>query len=104
MKRLAKAMLKGVWRAAGPIRRPVTRRCETFLKECVRPAEPVNLMHVVEESNVLLDQVVRELVRLQRQTEYLQQMTEQLSAARNSRSDPEEGPPTWDTVAHRQAG
>ena len=104
MKRLAKAVLKCVWRSTGAIRRPVTRRYAAFLKDCVRPTELAYMVHVVDESNALLDQVVRELVRLQRQTEHLQQLTEELSADRGLRTAPDEcGHSAWPPIAHRKA-
>ncbi len=80
MKRLIKAMLKAPWRWTQPIRRPFVRKLEGFLARCLRPSERV----LVEEANALMDQVVRELVRLQRQVEHLQQAVEDLSPAREA--------------------
>jgi hypothetical protein len=78
MKRLIKAMLKAPWRWSQPLRRPFVRKLEAFLARSFRPSDRI----LVEETNALMDQVVRELVRLQRQVEYLQQAVEDLSPAR----------------------
>lgn len=79
MKRLIKSTLKGLWRLTQPLRRPVARKCEAFLTRCLRSNE----QYPTEETNALMDHVVRELVRLQRQVDYLQQTLEDLSAARD---------------------
>ena len=46
-------------------------------RACLRPTE----RFITDETNVLMDHVVRELVRLQRQVESLQQAIEELSPA-----------------------
>jgi hypothetical protein len=75
MKRLLKSGLKALWRATAPLRRPFVRKLEGFLTRCLRPTEAL----LANEANVLMDHVVRELVRLQRQVERLQQAVEGLT-------------------------
>ena len=75
MKRLVKRVLKMLWKATSPLRRPILRKAEAFLTRCLRPTEAL----LAHETNVLMDHVVRELVRLQRQVEGLQQAVEDLT-------------------------
>ncbi len=77
MKRLVKAGFKALWRCMLPLRRPLMRKFEAYLARCLRPTE----RFITDETNVLMDHVVRELVRLQRQVESLQQAIEELSPA-----------------------
>jgi hypothetical protein len=69
MKKLAKRGLKAIWRMMEPLRRPVLRKLENFMRRCLVNSDlgPTN------ETDVLMDHVVRELVRLQCQVEALQQ-------------------------------
>jgi hypothetical protein len=69
MKRLVKRGLKVIWKATDPLRRPFARKLEHFLRRCLRAADP----GLASETDVLMDHVVRELVRLQCQVETLQQ-------------------------------
>ena len=78
MKRLIKPVLKFFWRATNPLRRPLARKFEQYLSRCLKPTEAI----LADETNTLMEHVVRELVRLQRQVEYLQHTVEDLSAAR----------------------
>src|SRR4051812_2037945 len=80
MKAMIKALLKGVWRSTQPVRDPILRKYEAFLRRCLPPSAPPE-RYPMEEWNALLDQVVRELVRLQRQTESLQEAIDALSPA-----------------------
>lgn len=82
MKAVIKAVLKGAWRSTQPIRGPVLRKYEAFLRRCLPPSPPPE-RYPMEEWNALLDQVVRELVRLQRQNEYLQEAVDALSPERD---------------------
>jgi hypothetical protein len=75
MKRLVKHILKGLWRATSPLRRPILRKVEAFMTRSLRQSEAL----LAHETNVLMDHVVRELVRLQRQVEGLQQAVEDLT-------------------------
>jgi hypothetical protein len=69
MKRLVKRGLKAIWRSTEPLRRPILRKAEQFLRRCLQPIDSSQL----SETDVLMDHVVRELVRLQCQVEALQQ-------------------------------
>jgi hypothetical protein len=69
MKRLVKRFLKAIWRSTESLRRPVLFKLEQFIRRCLQPAEPDQ----VSESDVLMDHVVRELIRLQGQVEAVQQ-------------------------------
>ena len=75
MKRLAKKVAKALWRGTLPIRRPFLNKFENYLSRCLRPTEQL----LSDESNTLMEHVVRELVRLQRQVDYLQQTVEDLA-------------------------
>ena len=86
MKRLIKWPLKVVWRWTAPLRRPIVRKLEAFLARAYAQA-PIPHPHihiacngrVTEETGVLMDFLVRELVRLQDQVERLQQTVENLA-------------------------
>jgi hypothetical protein len=91
MKRVIKSALRVLWRGTGPIRRPILRKYESFLKRCLPPAVPP-ARYPIEETNALMDEVVRELIRLQGQTEYLRQAVEELSPPR---SRPSVAEVTW---------
>jgi|GEM_PF-1696042 len=75
MKQLIKKIGKAVWRGTRPIRRPFLRKFEAYLSRCLRPTE----QHLAAETNTLMEHVVRELVRLQRQVDHLQQTIEDLA-------------------------
>src|SRR4029077_7255981 len=70
MKRLVKRGLKVLWRGTEPLRRPIIQRLELFLRRCLQPME----QGLSQETDVLMDHVVRELVRLQCQVEAMQQV------------------------------
>src|SRR5947209_19043269 len=78
MKRLVKAVLKRMWRSTEPVRAPILRKVEGFLRRCMRPTEWL----VADETNALMDHVIRELVRLQCQVESLHEAVELLVAER----------------------
>ncbi len=75
MKRLVKRMLKAIWEATRPLRRPILRKVEAFMIRCLRPTEAL----LAHDTNALMDHLIRELVRLQRQVEGLQQAVEDLT-------------------------
>jgi hypothetical protein len=75
MKRLVKNFAKALWRGTFPLRRPFLRKLENYLSRCLRPTEQL----LTDETNTLMEHVVRELVRLQRQVDYLQQSIEELA-------------------------
>ena len=80
MKRLLKGMLKAVWRWTFPLRRPFLRKLRLFFADCFQPAERL----MADEANMLMNHVVRELVRLQRQVDALQASIEELSSPRDA--------------------
>jgi hypothetical protein len=93
MKRLIKRPLKAIWRWTAPARRPFVRKAEAFLARAYAqapiPAPHVHLTcncRVTEETSLLMDYMVRELVRLQTQVERLQEAVDDLSPARRRSS------------------
>ena len=80
MKRLIKFSLRAVWRLALPLRRPVIRRLDELIRRnSVQPPPQIHVAcHVPEETGLIMDHMVRELVRLQNQVNVLQQMIEDL--------------------------
>lgn len=92
MKSILKSVGRRFWRLGAPLRRPVARRVAAHVSESVSVAlrEQMNprLDHAVlaishartevgtyrNETNLLLDSLVRELSRLQDQVEILQQL------------------------------
>ncbi|MHC5538437.1 hypothetical protein ACYOEI_09430 [Singulisphaera rosea] len=72
MKRYLKACLKTMWGWTEPIRHPILMKLENFFGRCLSNHD----RHGNDESMALMDQVVRELFRLQRQVEILQDMVE----------------------------
>jgi hypothetical protein len=80
MKRLIKLPIKVIWRLTHPLRRPVVRRVENLIRRCaVQPPPQVHVVcRVPEETGLIMDHMVRELVRLQTQLDRLQQMVEDL--------------------------
>lgn len=86
MKRLIKRPLKAIWRWTHPVRRPFVRKAEALLARSFAHAPvPQPHVHVAcncrvnEETGVLMDFMVREMVRLQDQIERLQQAVEDLA-------------------------
>jgi CRP-like cAMP-binding protein len=73
MKRLVKRVMRGCWHATFPLRRPLIVRTEAFLRRCL-PSHG--------ESTIVLDHVVRELVRLQDQVAALHETLDEIRAAR----------------------
>jgi hypothetical protein len=79
LKRLIKRPFKALWRWTSVLRRPIARKAEAFLIRAYMHA-PIPAPHVHvgcncrvnEETGVLMDFMVRELVRLQDQVERLQ--------------------------------
>jgi hypothetical protein len=87
MKRMIKGLLRACWRATAPIRRRVSPLLSGFIAEAVggQFAEVNQAIHVTrcatlavaEDTNLVLDSVVRELARLQRQIEILREVVEE---------------------------
>lgn len=82
MKRLVKRGLKVIWRCTAPARRPIARKLEGFLRRCLQAGE----RGLPAETDVLMDHVVRELVRLQCQVEALENTLLELLPARDDRA------------------
>ena len=88
MKRLIKFPFKVVWRLALPLRRPIIRRLDELIRRnSVQPPPQVHLScRVPDETNLIMDHMVRELVRLQSQVDRLQQLIEDLTPSTTSLS------------------
>ncbi|WP_422926421.1 hypothetical protein [Singulisphaera sp. PoT] len=83
MKGLIKAIVKKAWQFTRPIRRPFVRKIHAHLTQCMEAVQrPHPIVVVSDESIVLMDQVVRELVRLQRQVDTLQQSLDAMADER----------------------
>src|SRR5262249_6783362 len=74
MKSILKRLLKTAWRATEPLRAPIVRKLENFLRRALQPTDP----SLLGETDVLMDHVIRELVRLQCQVEALQETIAEL--------------------------
>ena len=77
MKKWIKAPLKAIWRWTFSIRRPVIMKLSGFIARSV--PRPVHHCHVSDETGLVMDHMVRELVRLQKQVEHLQMLIEEQS-------------------------
>ncbi|MFO0910742.1 MAG: hypothetical protein U0794_20745 [Isosphaeraceae bacterium] len=78
MKRYLKRPVKAVWRWLAPIRRPIMAKIEATLVRCCNQPRALG---TPEEAQVLMDHLVRELVRLQKQVDMLQAAIEDLAPA-----------------------
>lgn len=80
MNRIIKLPFKLIWRIALPLRRPVIRRLDELIRRnAVQPPPQVHLnCHVPQETSLIMDHMVRELVRLQNQVNRLQETIEDL--------------------------
>jgi hypothetical protein len=75
---MVKRPIKAVWRWTAPLRRPVVARFEAMLRRCCdRP----HVCNVTAETTLLMDHLVRELVRLQKQVDDLRSAVEALTPA-----------------------
>ena len=74
MKRLVKRILKTGWRATAPVRRPFARRLEAYLRRIMDSRDG-------DETAVVLDHVVREMLRLQDRIARLQDSVDDLADA-----------------------
>jgi hypothetical protein len=87
MKRMIKGLLRVCWRATAPIRRRVSPLLSGFIAKAVDDQfAEVNqaiqvtrcaTLSIAEDTNLVLDSVVRELARLQRQIEILRDVVEE---------------------------
>ncbi|MBX6311668.1 MAG: hypothetical protein IRY99_01900 [Isosphaeraceae bacterium] len=104
MKQMLRAVIRALWRASAPLRRPLVRKIDAKVMQAVGVAiqaevQPIRqqlqeipaglrglelaLNHAryvtdnhLSDTNLVLDSVVRELARLQRQIEILQEMVQ----------------------------
>jgi hypothetical protein len=74
--RFLKRPLRAVWVWTYPLRRPLTKRIEELI---ARSTPQMPACRVSEETGLLMDLMVRELVRLQAQIDQLQQAVEDLA-------------------------
>ena len=76
MKRFLKGRLQAVWRWTSPLRRPLMCKIDCYIDRCLEPTERLLASGRLrdEETNLVMNYVVRELIHLQRQVETLQQM------------------------------
>ncbi len=88
MKRLIKLPFKAIWRLAIPVRRPVVRRLDELIRRnSVQPPPHVHVnCRVSDEASLVMDHMIRELVRLQIQVERLRQTVEDLAPSSTSLS------------------
>jgi hypothetical protein len=84
MKRFIKRLLKAAWRSTEPIRAPIVRKLENFLRRALLTTDSA----LLGETDVLMDHVIRELVRLQCQVESMQQILVEYIAAQAQESPP----------------
>jgi hypothetical protein len=73
MKRLVKRAMRAGWNATLPIRQPFVVRIEAFLRRCMAQSG---------DATIVLDHVVRELLRLQEQMDTLQATLDEMRAER----------------------
>ena len=81
MKRLIKFPLKAVWRFTLPVRRPFVARFEAMIVRCCASTRQPHHCHVSVETGLVMDHLVRELVRLQAQVDLLQLAVDDLAPA-----------------------
>lgn len=86
MKKIIKMVLRAMWRLTSPARRPFVRKIEAILRRCnIQSSAHVNptcvhfACEVTEETGLLMDHLIREVVRLQVRIEILQQSVEDLT-------------------------
>ncbi len=83
MKYLIKRPMKALWRWTHPVRRPITRKVEAMIsRACLvqLSTHPTMVSPVGEETALLMDHMIRELIRLQTRVDKLQGTIEDLSA------------------------
>jgi hypothetical protein len=71
-----KRLLKALWRATYPLRRPIMARADAFVAACVARALETHspTRELASEVNLVLDAVVTEQFRLQAQVEELERL------------------------------
>jgi hypothetical protein len=88
MKRLLKKIARPIWRMSAPLRRPLLRKFDHHMVQILRPLAPPPAPSpppasppppgVPADLELVLNSVVRELVRLQDQVELLRQQVDDL--------------------------
>lgn len=82
MKRMVKRIARPLWRATSPVRRPIAARVEAFLRHCLVVTPPPS--DAAEEVVLMMDYVVREIVRLQDDVDGLRLAVEAIAAEREN--------------------
>ena len=96
MKRMIKSIARAMWAGIGPVRRPLVRKFHLLMNDRHRSvvdeidqrvaqhfhARSQFAESIVQELNLVLDSMVRELTRLQAQVEVLHQQIEEQSTGR----------------------
>jgi hypothetical protein len=114
MRNMLKKVLRAMWRATSPIRRPLQRKFETYLAgmlgqliEAQMPAITNRLQAAVGasayDSNLVLNSLVREIARLQMQVEILQQYAEDAHDARQLQNGADAEPNVFHASDHERA-
>jgi hypothetical protein len=83
MTSLLKRLLKALWNSTLPVRRPLTKKIEDLIS---RSAPKIPACRVSDDTGLLMDLMVRELVRLQKQLDELQQSVDDLAVGRTGLS------------------
>jgi hypothetical protein len=81
MKRVIKWSLQAIWRWTFPMRRPFVLRLEAMLARAAAASRHPVHCYVNEETSLLMDHMIRELVRLQGQVERLEHAIDELTPA-----------------------
>lgn len=83
MKRFLKLPLKTFWRMTGALRRPFVRKFEAMVARGCASQQLQHYCYVSEETNLIMDHLVRELIRLQAKIERLEDAVEDLHPSSN---------------------
>ncbi len=79
MKKLLKVPIKAFWRMTGPVRRPFVRKFEAMVARGCASINDTHICPVNEETTLVMDHLVRELVRLQGKVDRLLEAIEDLT-------------------------
>jgi len=83
MKTLLKRPFKAAWQFTSPLRRPFARKFEAIIARGCASTQQPHICQVGEEMSLLMDHLVRELVRLQNKVDRLQEAIESLDSSSN---------------------
>src|SRR5438128_11111154 len=81
MRKMIKRPFKAIWRWTFPMRRPIIVRFEAMLARAAAASRHPLHCYVNEETSLVMDHMIRELVRLQAQVERLEQAINDLTPA-----------------------